>query len=161
VTEARSPSGELFGFDRLVETLHANRHLEPQALVESVHEAVIAFSQAETFPDDLTCVVLKVEEGHWERGQWGNEENAQSSDAPVSPLPAQEQALAQQEMEVSSALTELARIRAFVRAFCRAAAPAPLDEDRLNLLELAVNEAASNMMRHAYGGRTDQRIQVE
>ncbi len=36
-----------------------------------------------------------------------------------------------------------------------------LDEDDVAELELAVNEAASNIMKHAYHGRADQRIQLE
>jgi serine/threonine-protein kinase RsbW len=37
----------------------------------------------------------------------------------------------------------------------------PLDEDAVGALELAVNEAASNIMKHAYHGRTDQSIHLE
>jgi anti-sigma regulatory factor (Ser/Thr protein kinase) len=37
----------------------------------------------------------------------------------------------------------------------------PLDEDSAAGLELAVNEAASNIMKHAYHGHLDQWIQVE
>jgi anti-sigma regulatory factor (Ser/Thr protein kinase) len=36
-----------------------------------------------------------------------------------------------------------------------------MDEDSAGALELAVNEAASNIMKHAYHGRTDQWIHLE
>jgi serine/threonine-protein kinase RsbW len=36
-----------------------------------------------------------------------------------------------------------------------------LDEDHVADLVLAVNEAVSNIMKHAYHGRADQRIQLE
>ena len=36
-----------------------------------------------------------------------------------------------------------------------------LDQDGVAELELAVNEAASNIMKHAYHGRTDQWIKLE
>jgi anti-sigma regulatory factor (Ser/Thr protein kinase) len=36
----------------------------------------------------------------------------------------------------------------------------PLDEDSISQLELAITEALSNIMRHAYGGRTDQEIHI-
>ena len=36
-----------------------------------------------------------------------------------------------------------------------------LNEDDVAALELAVNEAASNIMKHAYHGRTDQWIQLD
>jgi len=48
-----------------------------------------------------------------------------------------------------------------VRDFCRALPDPPLDEETVAQLELAVTEATSNIIRHAYGGRTDQRIQLE
>ena len=47
-----------------------------------------------------------------------------------------------------------------MRTFCQELPVRVLDEEGLSQLELAVTEAASNIMRHAYHGRTDQRIQV-
>ena len=64
-------------------------------------------------------------------------------------------------MEISSDLSELARARAFVRDVCRTLPGPALEEDSVSQLELAITEAASNVMRHAYGGRTDQRIQLD
>ena len=69
--------------------------------------------------------------------------------------------LARAEIEIASALRELRQAREFVREFCRNAPGPPLDEDRLAALELAVNEAASNIMKHAYHGREDQWIHLE
>jgi anti-sigma regulatory factor (Ser/Thr protein kinase) len=64
------------------------------------------------------------------------------------------------ELETSSDLRELARICAFVRKFCQEVQPHRLDEEAVVKIELAVNEAASNIMKHAYGGRPDRRILV-
>ena len=36
----------------------------------------------------------------------------------------------------------------------------PLDADTIDQLELAMTEAASNVMRHAYRGRANRRIQL-
>jgi serine/threonine-protein kinase RsbW len=47
-----------------------------------------------------------------------------------------------------------------VRQVYQEVPPAVRDEEGAWQLELAVNEAASNIMRHAYHGRTDQQIQV-
>lgn len=55
-------------------------------------------------------------------------------------------------------LTQLGRVRAFVRERASAAgfvAPA------LGEIELAVTEAVSNVMRHAYGGDTSQEVTLE
>ena len=65
------------------------------------------------------------------------------------------------EIEIRSDLRELSRAREFVRNFCCTLPGSPLDENRVAELELAVNEAASNIMKHAYHGRTDQRINLE
>jgi PAS domain S-box-containing protein len=134
VTEARNAAGELFGAERLLDCMTANRRLDPEALVEAVRNATVSFSGSQRLTDDLTCVAIKIEEPQL--------------------------ALARAEIEIRSDLKELRRARQFVREFCRDC-PAPLDPDSLDLLVLAVNEAASNIMRHAYQGRTDQWIEIE
>jgi serine/threonine-protein kinase RsbW len=69
--------------------------------------------------------------------------------------------LAHCELEIHSDLKELSRARAFVREFCGMIPAGLLDDDDAAGLELAVNEAASNIMKHAYHGRADQRIHLE
>jgi PAS domain S-box-containing protein len=134
VTEARNASGELFGIDRLLNCVTANSKLDPEAFVDAIRKATLAFSGSSRLTDDLTCVVIKIEEP--------------------------ERALAHAELQIRSDLKELRRVREFVRLFCRDLAE-PLDEDSVAKLELAVNEAASNIMRHAYRGRTDQLIEID
>jgi anti-sigma regulatory factor (Ser/Thr protein kinase) len=135
VTEARNAVGELFGEERLAECVRINRDLAPEALVEAIRHAVCTFAESDQLTDDLTCVAIKVEE---------------------KPLP-----LARAELELRSDLSELRRARAFVRAVCRELPGTPLAADRVAELEVAVNEAASNIMKHAYHGRTDQHIHLE
>ena len=60
VTEARNETGEFFGEDRLLELIRAHGGLEPEALIDKVRSAVVAFAQAETFADDVTCVAVKI-----------------------------------------------------------------------------------------------------
>jgi len=134
VTEARNFAGELFGEDRLLSCVTTNSKLEPEALVEAIRKATITFSESGRLIDDLTCVALKIEEPQL--------------------------TLARAEIEIRSDLKELSRAREFVRTFCRPL-PSPVNEDSVGALELAVNEAASNIMKHAYHGRTDQWIRVE
>jgi anti-sigma B factor antagonist len=136
VTEARNIAGAFFGVDRLMEIIHAQQHLEPQHLIDAICRGVRAFTGAETWADDLTCVVVRLTET-------------------VSACP-----LVQAQCEVTSAATELVRLRTFVRTFCQELPVRLLDEEGVSQLELAVTEAASNIMRHAYHGRPDQRIQV-
>jgi sigma-B regulation protein RsbU (phosphoserine phosphatase) len=135
ITEAADASGELFGPDRLLRCVEANRRLSPEALVTAIRTAVLTFAGSDRLADDLTCVAVRVGE--------------------VPP------ALARAHREIRSDLRELRQAREFVRAFCAGLAPSPLAENRTAALELAVNEAASNVMKHAYHGRSDQRISLE
>jgi PAS domain S-box-containing protein len=134
LTETRNHAGELFGVDRLAECLREHGRLDPEALIDHIRQAAVAFSESDTFGDDLTCVAVRIEE--------------------------REIPLARAEMEISSDLRELARARGFVRDVCRTLPGPPLGEEVVNQLELAITEAASNVMRHAYGERTDQLIQL-
>lgn len=62
-------------------------------------------------------------------------------------------------MIISSTLDEIPKIRTFVREFCKSIIP-PLPEDRLDDLDLAIQEAVSNIVRHAYQNRNDGTIQA-
>jgi sigma-B regulation protein RsbU (phosphoserine phosphatase) len=135
ITETRSPAGEFFGEERLQAYIKVNGHLEPAALVEGIRKAVFGFSESTRLSDDLTSVAIKVEERQ----------------AP----------LMRQEIDLRSDLKELPRTREFVRTFCSNLPGGRLDEESVAALELAVNEAASNIMKHAYHGRSDQSIHLE
>ncbi|MGD1096116.1 MAG: PAS domain S-box protein [Bryobacteraceae bacterium] len=135
VTEARSSTGELFGPQRLEDCVVSNGQLEPAVLVETVHQAVTAFTGSARLTDDLTCVAIRVQEGN---------------------VP-----LAREELEITSDLKKLRQVREFLRTFCRNLPGPPLDENSIAALELAVNEVASNIMKHAYHGRDDQWIHIE
>ena len=134
LTETRNAAGELFGIERLADCVRRHGDLVPRELVERIRLAAVEFAGSERFGDDLTCVAVRIEDRL---------------------LP-----LAREEMDLSSDLQELATARAFVRSFC-ARLSAPPDEETIDQLELAITEAASNIMRHAYGGRTDRRIQID
>ena len=135
ITEARNPAGELFGADRLTRCITSHRQLEPAALVEAVRLAVRAFSESDRLADDLTAIAIQVT-------------------APAPPA-------ARAEIEIDSDLKHLHEAREFVRTFCRNLPGARLDEEGQISLELAVDEAASNIMKHAYHGRRDQPIRLE
>ena len=135
VTETRNSAGELFGADRLAECVRINSDLEPAALVDAIRKAVFTFSESDRLTDDLTCVAIKVVE--------------------------RQVPLARAEIEIHSDLKDLRLVREFVRTFCCNLPGSLLDEDRVAELELAVNEAASNIMKHAYHGRADQWIHLE
>ncbi len=135
ITEARNAAGELFGTERLLEQIRVNSQLDPNAFIEAIRNTVFEFSGSERLTDDLTSVVVKVE----------------SREAPV----------ARSEIEILSDLKYLCESRDFVRAFCQSLPGPPLSPENLSELELAVNEAACNVMKHAYHGRRDRWIYME
>lgn len=135
VTETRNAAGELFGEQRLIDCVQENGRLGPQETVKAIRRSTIAFSGSESLSDDLTCVAILVAEI--------------------------QEPLAHHELEIRSDLKELAAARAFVRSACRDVPHAPLDDESLGKLELAVTEACSNIVKHAHHGRTDQAIHLE
>jgi sigma-B regulation protein RsbU (phosphoserine phosphatase) len=135
VTDARNAAGELFGAERLAACVRSHGARDPEALVAAIRQAVCTFTESDQLTDDLTCVAIKVE--------------------------ARQLPLARAELELRSDLAELRRARAFVRAVCSELPGTSLAADRVTELELAVNEATSNIIKHAYHGRTDQRIHLE
>jgi phosphoserine phosphatase RsbU/P len=135
VTEARNQLGEPFGTDRLEECVSSNGDLDPAALVAVIRKAVRDFTGTDRLRDDLTSVAVRMEEVE---------------------IP-----LAHDEIEIRSDLRQLRRVREFVRSFCAGLPPSMLERTETDALVLAVNEAASNIMKHAYRGRSDQRIDLE
>ena len=62
---------------------------------------------------------------------------------------------------ISADLAELSRARHFVRAFCRGLPAGQLDAEEVAGLELATNEAASNIIKHGSRGRAGGPIDLE
>ena len=61
ILEARSPGDELFGADRMLETVRTNRNCKASEIIETLRQAVRDFTQREELLDDVTAVVIKVE----------------------------------------------------------------------------------------------------
>jgi sigma-B regulation protein RsbU (phosphoserine phosphatase) len=136
IIETQNAGGEFFGTERLVELVRRHGRSAPARLIDAVVTRVVEFTSSESFADDLTCVVVQV---------------AEAADAPLGRL----------DLRVTSSVSELGRVREFVRSACGRCPRSEVDEGSATRLELAVNEAASNVMEHAYHGRGDQMIQLE
>jgi sigma-B regulation protein RsbU (phosphoserine phosphatase) len=63
IPEAMNAQGEMFGFDRLLETVKAGSGLDARALLEHVQEEVKRFCGLAPQHDDLTAIVLHVVRG--------------------------------------------------------------------------------------------------
>jgi len=61
LTEAENQAGEEFGPRKIVDIVRSNRDAGAQEIVDLFYREVINFSGRDTFDDDLTIMVLKVE----------------------------------------------------------------------------------------------------
>ena len=52
-------------------------------------------------------------------------------------------------MKISSNIENLHQVRDYIRQFCSTLTP-PLPDEKLDMLELAANEVAANIIRHGY-----------
>jgi len=138
LTEAMNSDGLLFGEERLVASVKAGSAFSPNELIEKVWIDIVSFSGSDAFRDDFTCVVVKID----------------------LPEPAAPRPDAESEMTFSSDLKELSGIRQFIRNFCKTIPEPLLGQDRISLIELAVTEVATNIIRHAYSGQSGATVQV-
>ena len=60
ILEAADEHGDEFGTARLVETVHAVRHLPARAIIDAIYEAAEAYRADEPQADDMTAVVVKI-----------------------------------------------------------------------------------------------------
>jgi len=137
LTEAKNQDGVLYGEKRLVDFVQKNAIIEPEELINIIRKDVVAFSQSDIFDDDLTCVLVGIEKKSTSQAL-----------------------LDKAKLEIKNDLTELARVRDFVRNFCEGVPDLPLDNNRINLIELAVTEVTTNIIKHAYGEHTGEQIQI-
>ncbi len=136
-TEARSAAGEMFGVERLSKLVSEGRGFTPQELVETIKQKLTEFVGSAALTDDFTCVVIKVVPA-----------------AEIGPPPGSA------EIQVTSSLDELSTIRDFFRSFCDRRNGCGLDQRNLRLMELAVTEVASNIIRHAYRGKAGKSVWI-
>lgn len=124
VTEARSPSGELFGVARLKHLLEVECRQSATQLLTTIKRAVVDFAQKENFDDDLTIIVVRI-------------------DNTLIPEFAR-----QASAKFHSDLSQARAVRDFVQRLCL---QAPGDRERLNQeLQLAINEAFCNIVVHGH-----------
>jgi sigma-B regulation protein RsbU (phosphoserine phosphatase) len=132
LTETRNPHGEAFGEERLAELVASRGDRPPAALIEQIRQALLGFSGTGTFADDLTCVAVQI-------------------------APPVRRAV----LDLVSDLARLGDIRDFVAEVCSGLREGALHPESLGCFTLAVNEAASNVIRHAYAGESGLALRVE
>lgn len=63
ITEAQNPSGEMWGEQKFEEVLRSCRGSTPEQIIENILEEVSAFANGHPQRDDMTLVVMRVQEG--------------------------------------------------------------------------------------------------
>jgi len=125
LTEAMSPAGELFGVERLKKLVSESADKVPDEIIKRIKKEVSAFTETESFNDDLTLFVFRIDQ------------------KPVfKPLKNQNHA------KFSSDLSQLKAVRHFVKNFCNQI-PEKTEGLAENLL-LSLNEIFCNIVRHGY-----------
>ena len=61
ITEAENDQGDCFEPEKLAEFVVQNERLQPQELIRAIQETVLAFSGKDSFADDFTCIVIRIE----------------------------------------------------------------------------------------------------
>lgn len=135
VTEARSPDHRFFGEKRLIELIKKYANEEADTLLNHIKHAVVNFTEKYDFDDDLTLIIIKVI--HAEVAKKAKTLSAQ----------------------FRSELSQLKAVRKFVQSCCQ---KVPGNTKKLaNQLQLAINEAFCNIVKHSYGGVTGQNIIIQ
>ncbi|MFZ3048551.1 MAG: SpoIIE family protein phosphatase [Desulfatirhabdiaceae bacterium] len=135
LTEAMNPNGDQYGENRLVDSMRANISHTPESLITQVWVDIVNFTHSETFRDDFTSVVVKI-------GQ-----------LPGTCI------ISESEFEIQCDIRQTSLVRRFLREFCGPGGRL-ISQERLDLLTLAATEVVTNIIRHAYGDRTDGKIRI-
>lgn len=132
------------GEERLIEAVRTSSTDNPQAVIDRIVSGVPAIALDEALVDDLTCVVVRID------------------DAPVYAARDKEwgRVIAQKEIVVHSDFTYLGAIRRFVEDACEYDPISGWRKEDVQKLVLAVHEAATNIIKHAYNRATDRHVRV-
>lgn len=136
VTGSRDAECDLYGTERLLQVVKDSRTEQAEVIAGRVCDAAMAFAGSAGLSDDLTCLVVCIDRADVQ-----------------TPLD-------RAAMEVHSTPEEIAGMRHLVEWFSSERASPPLSPHERSSLVLAVSEAASNILDHAYWGSRDKRLQV-
>lgn len=135
ITECRSPEGELFGIERLIQLVQGHCREKAHILVQRITDEIINFGKKVRFDDDVTMVIMEMQ--------------AVAKDLTLHEMTA----------TFSSDLTQLPSVWAFVTKLCNSALG---DSDKLCVeMQLAVNEAFCNIVQHGYKGSKEHAITMK
>jgi sigma-B regulation protein RsbU (phosphoserine phosphatase) len=139
-TEARSPDDDFFGLDRLIDAVAERAGDTPENLMQHIQSQVNAFRQGAEWPDDASLLVMK---------SLAKSESISDRDM--------NQVLKTEDFRYPADMDYLSEISQDVAGTCRELAELPhgaRGDDFIYLIELAISEICTNIVKHAYAGTT-------
>lgn len=136
ITETKSPERELFGETRLVELVTEHAEQPPDELIRTIEKSRQAFSQRDELDDDVTCIVIRINDtAEITYQRW--------------------------EEEIPASLEAVSSLRASLARFIETHAPVSTRPLMVHRLGLALTEAATNIIKHGYENQTPGHIRME
>jgi sigma-B regulation protein RsbU (phosphoserine phosphatase) len=136
-TEALGEDNRFFGEEALKNLLVKHNHRHAPEIAARIQGSLNSFMKPGTNHDDLTCIVVKVLDSDIHRE--GSED----------------------VLEIDAAAEQLPRLRAFIQAKCEAIPYFKQEEQQLYNLQMAVTEAATNIVKYAYQGSVRGKIRIQ
>jgi sigma-B regulation protein RsbU (phosphoserine phosphatase) len=135
VLDTQAPGGERFGLLRLIALVERRAAEAPRAVLAALKAELLAFSAGASPVDDVTAVLIATS------GGIGS-------------------GVLHRERRFAAELDLLPAVRSFVRATALSAPGMIVDDDLVAELELAVDETAANIVRHALAQRPGATYEV-
>jgi sigma-B regulation protein RsbU (phosphoserine phosphatase) len=138
ITEAQSPKGDLFGLDRLLYITKTRGCESPERLQQYIQAEISNFCRHSSSRDDATLLIIKM----LSPAGLTTPQNISTTIKTVEfSYPADVKYLADISQQVVSNCRELPNLPS-----------GPNADDFIYLIELAISEICTNIIRHAYGG---------
>jgi len=142
ITEAQSPNCDLFGLNRLISVVESRGGDSPEPLQQFIQAEVSDFRQNADWQDDATLLILK---------------NLSQTEPVISQGTSTVEKTV--DFQYPADMDHLGQISQQVSNTCRALSalpPGSRGDDFIYLIELAISEICTNIIKHAYGGTKGQ-----
>lgn len=139
ITEAHSPNNDLFGLNRLVYIVESRAVDAPEILQQYIQSEVLNFSRNASSKDDATLLVVKI----LPHSEASMPQHISTVVKTVDFIyPADMEYLSEISQEISATCRELPALPVSSRG-----------DDFIYLIELAISEICTNIIKHAYAGQ--------